>query len=299
MNFSQLLNESNYLFEDKIKDIFSKFSLGSQQKKSVTAFIAVNKKIDIQNSDIVEINASQFNSKGTKLGDDYSCVFSTVKDKAKYTGSDFVIVDFLDQDAIVIDSDGNRHKVKPTAAVKQIKDAEVKKIYGIKPTSSSELRIARANARYSSNHREYEKGNLAAITNLSKDSYYTQKELRQEMIKKLRGDKLFNNLFGELKSYFDEFNRLYSEFVSSGYDPFNKELITKLQKHVERFDRFSGVGFGNRSNIFKYYGINLNSNDFKDNFAYMKNKYPNMSDDEIIAQFVENELKRFKERLKG
>lgn len=298
MKFSQLLKESNYLFEDTIKDIFNKFSLGSAQKRSVTQFISVNMKVDIQNSDIVEINASQFNSKGTKLGDEYSCVFSTVKDKAEWNGSDFIIVDFLDQDAIVIDSGGNRHKVKPTAAVKQIKDAEVKKIYGIKPTSSAALRIARANARYSSVHREYEKGNLAAITNLSKDSFYTRKELRQEMIKKLRADKLFNDLFGELKKYFDEFNRLYSEFVSSGYDPFNKELIAKLQKHVEKFNRFRGVGFGYHDNIFRHYGIDLNSNYYKDNFAYMKDKYPNMSDDEIIAQFVENELQRFKEKLK-
>lgn len=299
MNFSQLLKESNYLFEDKIKDIFSKFSLGDKQKKSVTSFIAVNMKVDIQNSDIVEINASQFNSKGTKLGDEYSCIFSTVKDKAEWNGSDFVIVDFLDQDAIVIDSYGSSHNVKSTAAVKRIKDAEVKKIYGVKPTSSAALRTARANARYDSTHRKYEKGNLAAITNLSKDSFYSRKELRREMIKKLRADKLFNDLFGELKTYFDEFNRLYSEFVSSGYDPFNKELIAKLQKHVEKFDKFKGIGFGYHSNIFDYYGIDLNSNSFKSDFEYMKDKYPNMTDDEIIAQFVKYELERFKEKLRG
>lgn len=299
MNFSQLLNESNYLFEDKIKDIFSKFSLSSKQKKAVTSFIATNMKVDIQNSDIVEINASQFNSKGTKLGDEYTFVFSTVKDKAEQDNLDFVMLNFLKQDALVFNYDGDWTQFKPTAAVKQIKDAEVKKIYGIKPTSTKELRIARANARYSSTHREYEKGNLAAITNLSKDSYYTRKELRQDMLKKLRADKLFNDLFGELKKYFDEFNRLYSEFVSSGYDPFNKELITKLQKHVEKFDKFKGIGFGYHSNIFNYYGIDLNSNSFKDDFAYMKDKYPNMTDDEIIALFIENELKRFKEKLRG
>lgn len=298
MNFSQLLNESNYLFEDKIKDIFNKFSLSSKQKRAVTTFIATNMKVDIQNSDIVEINASQFNSKGTKLGDEYTFVFSTVKNKAEQDNLDFVMLNFLKQDALVFNYDGDWAQIKPIAAVKQIKDAEVKKIYGVKPTSSKELRIARANARYSSVHSEYERGNLAAISNLSKDSYYTRKELRQEMIKKLRGDKLFNNLFGELKSYFDEFNRLYSEFVSSGYDPFNKELIAKLQKHVENFDKFKGIGFGTRGNIFKHYGIDLNSDYYKDNFAYMKNKYPNMSDDEIIAQFVENELKRFKEKLR-
>ena len=298
MNFSQLLNESNYLFEDKIKDIFSKFSLGSKQKVEASKYINNWLHVDIQNSDIVEINASQFNSKGTKLGDEYSFVFSTVKDKAERDETDFVMIDFLKQEARICDYLGRRVEVKTTAAAKKIKDAEVKKIYGVKPTSNAELKAMRANARYSSNHREYEKGNLAAITNLSKDSYYTRKKLRQEMIKKLRGDKLFNNLFGELKSYFDEFNKLYSEFVSSGYDPFNKELITKLQKHVEKFDKFKGIGFGYSGNIFKHYGVDLNSNDFKDIFAYMKNEYPNMSDDEIIAQFVENELKRFKEKLR-
>ena len=298
MNFSQLLKESNYLFEDKIKDIFSKFSLGPKQKREMTDFISRVKNIDIQNSDIVEINASQFNSKGTKLGDEYAFVFSTVKDKAERDELDFVIIDFLGQEARFCDYLGRRFEIKPIAAAKKIKDAEIKKIYGIKPTSNAALRTMRANAKYNDNNYKYEKGNLAAITNINQNSYMSANRLRQEMIKKLRGDKLFNNLFGELKSYFDEFNRLYSEFVSSGYDPFNKELIAKLQKHVEKFDRFKGIGFGYSSNIFRHYGIDLNSDYYKDNFAYMKNKYPNMSDDEIIAQFVENELKRFKEKLR-
>lgn len=299
MNFSQLLKESNYLFEDKIKDIFSKFSLNSKQKREAVDFLTRVLNVDIQNSDIVEINSSQFNSKGTKLGDEYAYVLSAVKNTIESKDTDFVMIDFLQQDARVFDYVGRRMEIKPTAAAKQIKDAEVKKIYGIKPTSNAALRTMRANAKYNDNNYKYEKGNLAAITNINKNSFMNASRLRQEMIKKLRADKLFNDLFGELKSYFDEFNRLYSEFVSSGYDPFNKELIEKLRKHVEKFDKFKGIGFGYSSNIFNYYGIDLNSNSFKDDFAYMKDKYPNMTDDEIIALFVENELKRFKEKLRG
>ena len=157
MNFSQLLNESDYLFEDTLKDLLKKVKVPSNLKTALD-------KYDIQNAEIRQIGLSDFNSKKVNLGNAGAVVVI-------YKNGDFTALDYNSRES-------NR---KEFSLIKHyIEKYGLDSIYAIQNARRYDISRKRQLARYNNSSDDYENGKLSAITNIT--DKYDKNRLRREML---------------------------------------------------------------------------------------------------------------------
>lgn len=266
MKFSQLLNESNYLFEDTVKDLLKKVHNPKYLKNTLN-------KYDIQNAEIKEISLNDFNSKRVN-DENYSAIV------AIYKNGGFTTLDFNSRDS-------NRKDF--TLIKKYIQEYGLDSIYAIENKTRYAISSKRQLARYDNSRTDYENGKLSAITNITND--YRKKELRREMLQKLNMEKDLNEFGLRVKNWAQEFNALYDVFLN---DITNVKIVKQISKHIEKAERLrNALQLGSPHNYFNSFAEDLE--DLDKSVKDYKEKHPEMSEEEIYKKKLEYRFNRFKE----
>ena len=266
MKFSQLLNESNYLFEDTVKDLLKKVRNPKYLKDTLN-------KYDIQNAEIKEISLNDFNSKRVN-DENYSAIV------AIYKNGGFTTLDFNSRDS-------NRKDF--TLIKKYIQEYGLDSIYAIENKTRYDISRKRQLARYNDSDTDYENGKLSAITNIT--DKYDKNRLRREMLQKLNMEKDLNEFGLRVKNWAQQFSTLYDIFLN---DITNVKIVKAISKHIEKAEKLrNALQLGSPHNYFNSFAEDLE--DLDKSVKDYKEKHPEMSEEEIYKKKLEYRFNRFKE----